>query len=137
MTSSLTSVALDQAQVEALESRRWNALRSGDLQTLGDLFADDLTYVHSNGVEDSKVGYLAALGSGALQYRMINYSTTAVRLHGPTAVVTGSAEMAVETPAGDVSVAIAYSAVWCSVNTGPDGSATPRLIAWHSSPRSN
>ena len=78
--------------VLAGEERRRQALLSADMQTLQDLLADALVYVHSTAASDSKDSYLAKLRSGGLRYQAVQFDDLQARLLGPlgdVAVVTG------------------------------------------------
>jgi hypothetical protein len=84
------------AMIRQLEARRVQAMIQFNPTTLDSIFADDLTYTHTNGRVDSKQQLLAALQSGELKYEEINYLETNVRIYGEVAVVTGSAGMKVQ-----------------------------------------
>lgn len=59
-----------------MDELRWKALTGNDLETLDRLFADDMTYTHSNGMLDSKHSYLGALREGVFSYLSIDVSDT-------------------------------------------------------------
>jgi ketosteroid isomerase-like protein len=111
--------------ITALEERRWAALTSSDVDTLAALYSPDLAYTHSNGMPDSRDGYLAPIASGRVRYVAVNRSQEQVHDHGDLAVVTGRADMRVEADGTDLRPAMRYSAVWA--RTGGQW----QLVCWH------
>ena len=77
-----------QAVLDA-EDRRYQAMQDGDLTTLADLCADELSYAHSSGVRDTKDEYLAKVRSGYYVYRRIDHPVERVEVVGDTAIVVG------------------------------------------------
>jgi len=69
---------------------------AGDLAALSAMMTDDLTYTHSNGVEESKAEFLEALKSGKYVYREITPRDRRVRVHGDAAVVSGPCHVVIE-----------------------------------------
>ena len=64
------AVVVTDAEREVLrvDAQRVQALLDNDLQALGQLLADELHYVHTNGALDSKESMLRDLSSGARRY---------------------------------------------------------------------
>ena len=89
-------------EVLAADKQRVKALLSNDIAALEDLLADDLTYVHSNGMLDTKASYIDALRSGASRYLTMDMSDLVVRVYGETALVTGTFKARVMTARGEV-----------------------------------
>jgi hypothetical protein len=77
--------------VRQAEDRRIKAMIDDDFGTLDAVLADDLTYVHSNGVVDTKASYMETLRSGKTKYQTIERLPSVVRVYGNTAIVTGTA----------------------------------------------
>jgi hypothetical protein len=75
--------------VLAAEDRRYQAMQDGDLATLDELCADELSYAHSSGGRDTKREYLDKVGSGQFVYRRIEHPVERVEVFGDTAVVVG------------------------------------------------
>jgi len=73
----------------ALESLRRRCLVERDFDTLQGLFADELTYVHSIGTVQDRATYLAYV-RGPMRFLSIERPQLAVRLHGDTAIMTGT-----------------------------------------------
>ena len=114
--------------VADLELRRWQALVAGDLDELDRLFADDMTYTHSNGMVDSKQTYLGALRDGVFRYVDIDVQEPSSRDFGATVVVTGTAVATSESAGGQLVSPLRYTGVWSE----QDGEW--RFVAWHSCP---
>lgn len=77
----------------ALDNERADAQVRGDLETLGRVLGDDLTYVHASGLVQSKAEFLADLKLGKRTYTSIKTSGVNVRLLKETAVVTARSEI--------------------------------------------
>jgi ketosteroid isomerase-like protein len=114
--------------VAHLEQRRWQALVAGDLAELDRLFADDMTYTHSNGMVDTKKSYLGALRDGVFRYVDIDVDEPTSRDFGGTVVVTGRAVATSESAHGRLVSPLRYTGVWSE--HGGDW----RFVAWHSCP---
>lgn len=110
------------------ERRRWEALVAGDLEELDRLFADDMTYTHSNGMVDTKQSYLGALRDGVFRYLDIDVAEPATRDFGSTVVVTGTAVATSESAHGRLVSPLRYTGVWSQ----QDGDW--QFVAWHSCP---
>lgn len=79
----------NQLEIQAIEKQRFNAMASRDTALLRKLLADDLTYLHSNGLLENKEQHLANIGSGKLVYKTMEPSEMNVRQHGKSAIVNG------------------------------------------------
>ncbi len=111
-------------QVLAAEDQRFAAMVHVDTGALKQLLADDLTYTHTDGKQDTKVQLLQSLSTGALRYESIAPEAREVRVVGSVAVVTGRSAMRVGS-AGRVHVfRIRYLAIY---NHGARGW---QLVAW-------
>jgi hypothetical protein len=78
-----------EAEVLALEDRRYQAMIDADLDTLDRLLADEVSYAHSSGVRDTKDEYVAKVRSGYYDYHRIDHPTERVEVLGDTAIVVG------------------------------------------------
>ena len=78
----------DTNDILELDDRRFKATIAADIAALGDLFAEDLVYTHSNGFVDSKQSYLDAIAAKKFDYEDVRRFDQHVRLHGDTALVT-------------------------------------------------
>jgi ketosteroid isomerase-like protein len=59
------------------------------------MLADDVMYIHSTAVAETKDGYLAGLGNGLYEYVSIESDEVAVRFCGDIAIQTGKVWMLV------------------------------------------
>jgi uncharacterized protein (TIGR02246 family) len=75
-------------EVREADARRVEALLANDIDAVDRLFADELTYVHSNGHLDTKETFLNGLRSGASRYLAMEMSDVEVRAYGAAAVLT-------------------------------------------------
>ncbi len=75
-------------EVREADAGRVKALLDNDFGALEALLGDDLTYVHSNGMLDTKESYINGLRSGASRYLTMDMSDVAVRAFGDTALIT-------------------------------------------------
>jgi ketosteroid isomerase-like protein len=76
-------------QISELEAKRYQAMTDADLGALGELFAADLVYTHSDATADSKQSYLDKLGSGHFDYGVIEHPETSIVVRGDCAIVIG------------------------------------------------
>lgn len=114
--------------VRVLEERRWAALTSSDITALRQLFADGMTYTHSNAMIDTKDSYLAAIDDGRGAYKTVARSDEVVRTFGDTAVVSGRAVIDAEAGGRLLQTVARYSAVWAREHDDW------RFVCWHSTP---
>jgi ketosteroid isomerase-like protein len=83
-------------QVRTLENRRYQAMTDGDVGALGELFAADLVYTHSDATADSRQSYLDRLASGYFKYGPISHPETSIVVHGDCVLVLGDMRGEVE-----------------------------------------
>src|SRR6476619_4301006 len=100
--------------VKALELQRFEAATKNDLDTLGKLLADDLTYTHSTGVLETKTVFLESLKSGKLQFKTIEPADLQVRVYGDTAVINGTAKVSVVSEGKPKDISLRFTDVWVS-----------------------
>jgi len=98
--------------VKAAELSRFEAAQKNDLDALGKLLADDLTYTHSTGVLETKTVFLESLKSGKLQFKKIEPADLQVRVYGTTAVINGTAKLAVVSQGQPKDVNVRFTDVW-------------------------
>ena len=71
--------------------KRWNEVyKRGDIVTMNALLADDFIITVEDGSTFSKPGYIAHAGNSNVHVDISDMSELQVRMHGNTAVVTGS-----------------------------------------------
>jgi ketosteroid isomerase-like protein len=112
--------------VKAAELKRFEAAQKNDLEALGKLLADDLTYTHSTGVLETKAVFLDSLRSGKLQFKKIEPGELQVRVYGTTAIINGTAKLAVVSDGQPKDVSIRFTDVWVS------HAGQWQMVAWQS-----
>lgn len=124
----MTNEAKDAAALIALEARRNKLLVANDMAALGELLADDLTYVHASGKLDGKASLLASIGRD-YAYLESERGELTVRVFGDTAVMTGPAKFLLKLAAkpDPVTVPCNVTQVWVRQN------GSWRMAAYHGS----
>ena len=75
------------SKIETMEDRRYAAMLYKDVKMLRSILHDQLTYVHSSGVTDTKASYIAGLETGVWDYRCIRRSKQAIKVQASLALV--------------------------------------------------
>ena len=124
------------AQVEqevlAADAERVRALLANDFAALEALLGDDLAYVHSNGMLDTKGSYINSLRSGASRYLTMDMSDVSVRTFGEdVAVINAKFEATVQVRSGVVNPKPRVLIVYAK----RDGRW--QMVAWQSTPIAN
>lgn len=112
--------------IKELDSKRMQAMVDGDVDTLDALLADDLTYVHTSAVMDTKQSIIGAIRTGALNYRKMSPRNVSVRSCGDTALVNGEADVEVTSHGNHLTFSLRFTDVY--VNHNGDW----RMVAWQS-----
>lgn len=99
-------------EIRQQETRRFEALVQGDLGTLDEILADDLTYTHASGVYESKAQFIANLKSGQVKYESLTPEDILVRAYGTTGVVTGVARVKVRVKGEPLSFQLRFTDVY-------------------------
>ena len=118
----------EEAAVLAAQKERLQAMVRSDLDALGRLLPDDLTYTHASGVADTKASLLASIAAGKLKYKAFDPGQPRVRIYDNTAVLTGTATVQVESATiGPAPFQILFTDVYVRK---PDGRW--QAVAWQS-----
>ena len=112
--------------IEALDGKRMRAMVDGDLDTLGRILADDLTYVHTSAAADTKESIMGSIANGNLNYRKMAARNVLVRSCGDAAVVTGEADVEVISSGNDLKFSLRFTDVYVNGNAGW------QMVAWQS-----
>ena len=107
------------------EDARYAAQTKSDFDALERLYGDDLIYVHSTAIVDSKASYIERQRSG-LHYRVMRPSDVKVRFFGCLAIITGKGDYEVTQDGKDSSPHLLFTAVWAK--RGPD----VQFVSWES-----
>jgi ketosteroid isomerase-like protein len=78
-------------EVKAAENEWLTGITKNDFRKLEQVLADDLMYLHSTGVMDSKASYVKSLQSGKQKYVSGKINDLKIRVYGQTAVLNGDA----------------------------------------------
>jgi Domain of unknown function (DUF4440) len=89
------------------EDARYAAQTKSDFDALERLYGDDLVYVHSTAVVDSKASYIDRQRSG-LHYRVMKPSDVKVRVFGCLAIITGRGDYEVTQNGQDSSALVVH-----------------------------
>ena len=87
--------AATESELRELEARLYQAMITQDFAALDRLLADDVVYVHSTAVAESKAEYFAGVRKGLYDYERIESRSVGIRLCGDVAVMNGTVDMSV------------------------------------------
>jgi len=111
-----------------LEKDRFKAMISKDSIKLDRILADDLLYIHSNGVQDSKETFIKNIMSGKLEYLAVDLQQADIRTHSQTAWIHGAAKIKVRTGKNNPEVELFVRFLDVYKREGGEW----RLVAWQS-----
>ncbi len=94
LAATVFSQSKKQQKFEAIERQRFVAMTKKDTAALHLILADDLTYVHSNGLIEDKAKHIANIVSGKIVYSTMEPTEINVRVHGRTAYINGIVQVA-------------------------------------------
>lgn len=100
------------------EDARFKAQMSGDGAAMNKLFGDDLVYIHSSTVVDTKKSFIESITSGNVKYRSMNRGESQVRTYGGIAIVSGSAKFEVTVKGENRTLDLLYHAIWAKRTAG-------------------
>jgi len=83
------------AEIAAAERALYRAMIAQDFAALRALLADDLVYIHSTAVSESKEAYLAGVAAGLYDYGAIETKHAKNWMHGDVVIRTGLVHMVV------------------------------------------
>lgn len=105
------------------EDARFAAMAVSDLDGLKEVLADDLHYVHANGMIEDKTEFLRKIQSGERDYRAVRLICREARAERGFVTTFGRVEVEVMVKAGLLLNTLDYSAVYRDDD--------PRLFSWH------
>jgi len=94
------------------EDARYAAQTRRDFTALQQLLGDDLVYIHSGAVVDSKASYIEVQRAGTVIYRTMRRSDVTVRTYGCLAIITGLGNFDVTVKGEDLAVEIRFHSIW-------------------------
>jgi ketosteroid isomerase-like protein len=121
-----TSAGKGEQQVLQAEKDRFAAMQKVDEAALNRLLSDDLTYVHTSALLQTKKEFIDSLKSGAIKYVSMTPSEAdwKVRIIGNVAIVNGAAAVHVVDHGTDLNFKLRYT----TVHTNRSGSW--QLLSW-------
>jgi len=106
------------SKIQALHIKKFNWIINQQLDSLQNLFHDELHYIHSNGWKESKAEIFEDMASGKLRYDDIIVHSSDVRLIDSTAVVTGKGTFCVQMAGKPLEFKLYYTEVYVITNQG-------------------
>nr|MBS0038244.1 nuclear transport factor 2 family protein [Saprospiraceae bacterium] len=103
------TAANDSLEVLQLHEKKFEWMILGNLDSLSNLLAEDVMYVHSNGWVENKSEILENIESGHLTYRQVDIEEQAIRFYGSVAIVKGLAEFQVALDGNPITLDLLYS----------------------------
>lgn len=115
------SIALLFAQQQTtminLEKQRYAAMTKNDQQFLHKILSDDLTFVHANGVVESKALFLQRLKNKDLIYHSIELKDLNVKMYANCAVVMGVSNIVAQGGKQKVNLDLRFTTVYVKDKT--------------------
>ena len=111
----LAAVCLAQspaAQIQAAENAWISAIKAHDAAALDRVLNDDLLYVHSGGVIDSKAQYIAKVTSGKQVYKSVEQFKMKIRVDGALATTQCWARMQGVNATGNFDDKLVITHIW-------------------------
>ncbi len=100
------------------EQDRYAAQMKGDAAAMQRLIGDDLVYIHSSTVQDSKASFIESIRSGNVKYRTMKRGDVKVRTYGCIAIVSGGASFEVTVKGEDRTLNLLFHAVYAKRAAG-------------------
>jgi len=98
--------------VLAAQDKRIGLTVAADVAGLGAMMTDDLTWTHSNANVESKAQFLEAIRSGKYKYKSMTFDDRKVRLHGDTAIVSGTCRVLVTTDGREIDIKLRFTELY-------------------------
>ena len=123
MAETITSIqdcsgAITPAEALAAEDARYAAQMKNDFAAMERLFGDDLVYVHSSTVIDTKASFIESMRSGAVRYHKMTRGDVKVRAYGCIAIISGAGSFEVTARGQDMRLDLLFTAVWAKRAAG-------------------
>ena len=97
---------------------RYAAQMKGDAAAMQRLIGDDLVYIHSSTVQDTKASFIESIRSGNVKYRTMKRGDVKVRTYGCIAIVSGGANFGVTVKGEDRTLNLLFHAVYAKRAAG-------------------
>lgn len=102
-------------RLEALETRRLEAMRAADVKALTEIMAEDMTYAHSTGLVQTRDQLLELLRSNVVRYLSFDTHEIAWRLYDGVAVATGRQTISLESEGRPITARNRFIVVYARV----------------------
>ena len=106
------SGTITETEVLQAEDARYKAQTSNDFAAMQRLFGDDLVYVHSTAVMDTKASFIESMRSGTVQYRSMKRTDAKARTYGSMAIISGRARFEVTVKGEDKTIELLFHSIW-------------------------
>lgn len=122
------------AQLQQVEKERYAAMTENKLERLSALLGDDLIYIHSTGVAQTKTELLEGLKSAKVRYRKITTQPQAIRFYGDVGILNGRGTFDVSVKDGDTTRDLSLNLVFTAtyVMRGEGLARHWELVSWQS-----
>jgi hypothetical protein len=117
MQHDCTGTITDQEALKA-EEARYAAQMNNDFAAMERLFGDDLVYIHSSTLQDTKASFIESMRSGAVKYRSMTRGAVKVRTYGCIAIISGEGRFDVTARGQDLSLELLFHSVWAKRAAG-------------------
>src|SRR5262245_36368691 len=127
-TTATRTRTLSKAETAVLETEktRFAAMVAGNKTVLDQVLANELSYTHATGKNESKTEFVTAITSQAVTYEAIEPEEINPRIYSETAVVTGRARFKVRSGSGRLSFRARFTDVYVK------RAGRWQLVAWQS-----
>jgi ketosteroid isomerase-like protein len=113
MTMSVSDNTAVENEIRKAERALYEAMIANDGPALAALASDDLVYVHSTAVAETKDEWLAGVARGHYDYKAISSRGVKIKAYGEAAVMYGIVDMSVATGGGpDEMLHLQFVLVW-------------------------
>jgi hypothetical protein len=124
--SSLYGQNAIQNKLISLEKERFAAMTKKDTFFLKKVLADDLIYIHSNALSETKNDFLHSISTGKIVYKAMNSEEIRVRIFEKTAILNGTVHVMGSLNGKDFDIHLLYTDVYHK------NKQNWQLVAWQS-----
>ena len=114
--------------IEAIDARRCQATIAKDRAVMDEILADDMVYVHSSAVAESKAQYIERATTGWYDYTGLTDRGRTFRVYGDTVLVNGDVRIQVTVKGTPKDFVSRYLQVWAKQG------GRWRMVSWQSTP---
>ncbi len=114
----VSAINSDESEVQQAQAVRLQAMLDVSVEALDTLLADDLTYLHSTGLLESKDEFLESLQAQKIRYLSISSQDMRVRVYDDAAVITGITAVRVHVGGQDRAASLGITEVHRKMDDG-------------------